>query len=177
MSSEKNTAQDKNLRDHVDPSQVNCLNETHEHSLKSILPKGSDSAYLESDADEQLLLNVYFTQRVRLRSIVIQTNEEHIAQGPKIVKLFMNRSSIGFEDVEDASEAQTAQTLQFTEDDVQNGKAIPLRYVRFQNVDSIHIFVASNQEDEETTRIDRIEFFGNLNEGTKDLSGLQREEE
>ncbi|KAL5476951.1 hypothetical protein ACEPAI_3137 [Sanghuangporus weigelae] len=177
MSSEKNTAQDKNLRDHIDPSQVNCLNEIHEHSLKSILPKGSDGAYLESDADEQLLLNVYFTQRVRLRSIVIQTNEKHISQAPKTVKLFTNRSSIGFEDVEDASEAQTAQTLEFTEDDVQNGKAILLRYVRFQNVDSVHIFVASNQGDEETTRIDRIEFFGNLNEGTKDLSGLQREEE
>ena len=40
------------------------------------------------------------------------------------------------------------------------GKRIPLRFVRFQNVNSLHIFVASNQGGEEETMINSIDLFG-----------------
>lgn len=45
----------------LDPLQVNCLNEDNEHTLKSILEQkklNTSVAYLVSDADEQLLLNI-----------------------------------------------------------------------------------------------------------------------
>ena len=46
---------------------MNCLNEVDDHNLKGILSgkaKNTTDSYLLSDADEQLLLNIY----VRLSS-------------------------------------------------------------------------------------------------------------
>lgn len=74
--------------------------------------------------------------------MTIQTSAEHLSQAPKTLKLFINRPSIGFEDVEDADESETAQTLELSEEDVREGKPVTLRYVRFQNVHSIHVRVS-----------------------------------
>ena len=111
-----------------------------------------------SDADEQLVLNItvsrplsrvrgapcrltypipQFNQAVRIRSLVIHT--ANASQGPKLIKLFVNRPNIGFEDVEDASDGEVAQTLELSEDDVRQGKPIQLRFVRFQSVNSLHV--------------------------------------
>ncbi|KAI5122007.1 hypothetical protein M0805_001839 [Coniferiporia weirii] len=173
------TLSDRTLRDHLDPSQLNCLNEATEHPLRGVLAKGvaPSVSYLESDVDEQLLLNVHFNQSVRVRSIVIHVKEENLSYAPKSIKLFINRPSIGFEDVEDASDAETAQVLELMESDVRQNNPIVLRYVKFQKVNSLHIFVASNQGDESTTRIDGIDFFGSVNESTRDLSGLNAQDE
>ena len=45
----------------------------------------------------------------------------------------------GFEDVEDASEPEAAQVLELSSEDVEQGKPIQLRFVRFQSVGSIHV--------------------------------------
>lgn len=76
----------KSLRDQLDPSQVNCLNEAHEHPLKSILSKDApvDSAFLESDADEQLLLNVFVSsgsERLSLTYAVPVSSTRKFAYG------------------------------------------------------------------------------------------------
>lgn len=53
--------------------QINCLNENSDHTLQSIISKRSrnkdESVYLESDADEQLLLTIVVRPR-HLPSIV-----------------------------------------------------------------------------------------------------------
>ncbi|TRM59484.1 PITH domain-containing protein [Schizophyllum amplum] len=153
---------DTSLLDLLDLSQLNCLNESDEHTLKSILggkTRSRDSSqYLLSDADEQLVLNITFNQAVRIRSLVIHT--ANAEEGPKAIKLLVNRPNIGFEDVEDASEGEVAQTLELSEADVREGKPIPLRFVRFQAVNSLHIFVASNQSGADETRIDAVDVFG-----------------
>lgn len=49
------------LLEFLDLSQLNCLNEDSTHTLKSILDqkeRNKSGSYLESDADEQLLLNI-----------------------------------------------------------------------------------------------------------------------
>lgn len=52
----------------------------------------------------------------------------------------MNKPSIGFEDVEDAEAGtEVAQTIELSEDQVRDGQKIPLRFVRFQNVNSLHV--------------------------------------
>jgi TFIIF-interacting CTD phosphatase-like protein len=49
----------QSLLSYVDRSQSNCLNESAEHRLESIVqPHKSSASYLLSDVDEQLLLNV-----------------------------------------------------------------------------------------------------------------------
>ncbi|KAJ7849121.1 PITH domain-containing protein [Mycena olivaceomarginata] len=169
------TTDDVSLLEHVDIQQLNCLNESTDHSFAGIVAQkkvNTTSSYLLSDADEQLLLNIparlgafptRFHQSVRVRSIVIKSSAGE--QAPKRVKLLVNRPSIGFEDVEDAEEPEVAQILDLPEDDVKNGRPIQLRFVRFQAVNSLHIFVVSNQGGADETL-----------ETTKDLRGLKSEE-
>ncbi|EJU05502.1 DUF1000-domain-containing protein [Dacryopinax primogenitus] len=148
------------LLEFLDPSQLNCLNEAEQHGIKGVISnkgKNKSGAWLESDADEELLLNIYFNQAVRVRGLVIQAKE--LPQGPKKIKLFLNKPALGFEDVEDVEEAEAAQVLEVTEENLA-GKPIILRTVRFTRVTSLHIFVASNHGDEDTTRIDAIDIFG-----------------
>lgn len=95
-----------------------------------------------------------------------------------------NKPSLSFDDVEDG--ASVLQELELSADDVREGRRVPLRFVRFQSVNSLHvrasslpssvwfwrcagcslltgdvqIFVVSNQGGEDETRIDSIDIFG-----------------
>ncbi|KAK7015076.1 DUF1000-domain-containing protein [Favolaschia claudopus] len=167
------------LLEHVDIMQLNCLDEVSEHTLSGIVAQkkiNTTSSYLLSDADEQLLLTIPFHQTVRVRSIIIRSSGGDIDQAPKRVKLLVNRPAIGFEDA-DGEEPEVAQILDLTEDDVKNGRPIPLRFVRFQGVNSLHIFVVSNQGGADETRIDAVDVLGMTQETTKDLKGLKQQEE
>ncbi|KAN0128521.1 DUF1000 domain containing protein, partial [Lactarius tabidus] len=164
------------LLEHLDLSQSYCLNEVEGHNLKSILAnktRNTTDAYLLSDTDEQLLLNIHFNQRVRIRSIVLHTADPR--EGPETIKLLVNRSAIGFEDVED--EQQVEQVLEVPEDTIREGQPIVLRYVRFQLVDSLHIFIESNHGNVEQTRIDSIDILGFSDGATKDLSELKKQDD
>ncbi|WVN88871.1 thioredoxin [Cryptococcus depauperatus CBS 7841] len=137
---------------------LNCLNESKDHSLSSILgpekgPRGT--SYLESDVDPELLISIPFQDSVKLKYISIFSSISP-TQAPKTIKLFINLPNIGFDDTESLTPAQE---LVLTPKHVK-GEKIELRYVRFQNVRSLHILVKDNQEDEETTRIDSIDLFG-----------------
>ncbi|KAI0653209.1 DUF1000-domain-containing protein [Cubamyces menziesii] len=164
------------LLEQLDLSQLTCLNEAQEHTLKSIVAnkkKNTGSAYLLSDADEQLLLSLPFSQTVKVRAIALQTS--NVAQGPRKIRLVINRPSLSFDDVED--EASVVQEIDLSEEDVREGRKVPLRFVRFQSVNSLHIFVVSNQGGEDETRIDAIEVFGTPVMGTRDVSGLRKVED
>jgi hypothetical protein len=166
---------EQSLLELLDLSQLNCLNESDSHTLKSIVANKSfntSGAHLLSDADEQLLLNIPFNQKVRVRSIVIKCSNPD--QAPKEIKLMVNKPSLGFEDVEDAEEPTVAQVLELSPEDVKEGKRVQLRYVRFQAVGSLHIFVASNHGEEDETRIDAIDIIGIPAETTKSLAGLKK---
>ncbi|PVF98844.1 DUF1000-domain-containing protein [Serendipita vermifera] len=168
---------DVSLLEFVDRPQINCLNEVSDHTLKSILAghsRNTSDSYLESDTDEQLLLNIPFNQAVRVRGIAIQSNDS--SRAPKLIKIQVNNPNIGFEDVQDAIEPQVAQIIELTEELTSTGKMIPLRFVRFQSVLSLHIFVSSNQGDEDQTRIDSIDIFG-LPGQTSRVSELRNRED
>ena len=51
----------------------------------------------------------------------------------------MNRPTLGFEDAADAKEPEAAQIIELTDEQVAEGKRIPLRFVRFQSVNSLHV--------------------------------------
>ncbi|KAJ3827096.1 PITH domain-containing protein, partial [Lentinula raphanica] len=169
----------------LDLQQLNCLNESSEHNFKSIVSSKSvntSNSYLESDADEQLLLNVAFNQAVRVKSLIIKSTD--IAHAPKKIKLAVNRPNLGFDDVADAEEPAVAQILELDQETVTEGKPVALRFVRFQSVNSLHagcirypIFVVSNHGDEEETKINAIDVIGVPVETTKDLSGLRQKQE
>jgi len=163
------------LLEFIDLSQLNCLNEAEDHTFKSIVSSKSintTTSYLLSDVDAQLLLNIPFNQTVHVRSIVLQSKIKE--QAPKIIKLFVNQPSLGFENVDNPSQ----QDLEISE----QGKAITLNFVRFQRINSLHIFVESNHSDgdgdgaSDRSRIDALDIFGLPVETTKDLSGLRKQE-
>lgn len=78
-----------------------------------------------------------FNQLVRIRSILIKGSVA--AQQPRLIKLFINRPTLGFSDAEDAKEPEAAQIIELTPEQVAQGRRIPLRFVRFQNVNSLHV--------------------------------------
>jgi len=174
----ESTTGDVSLLEFLDLSQLTCLNEDLNHTLKSILQQknrntASDN-YLLSDADEQLLLHIPFNQSVRVRSIIIHGSVKD--QAPSVLKIMANRMNVGFEDIEDAKEPEVSQILDLKEEEVTKGLSVALRYVRFQSVNSLHIFVGSNHGGTDITRIDSIDIFGVPVETTKDLSGLKKTE-
>lgn len=59
------------------------------------------------------------------------------AQAPKVLKVFINLPrSMGFDDAE---RSEATQTLELTEEDYKDDGLIPLRYVKFQNVQSVTV--------------------------------------
>lgn len=55
----------QDLTSTVNLQQVECLNQSDQHTVRSIFTKGSDQ-YLESDCDEQLMISVQFHQPVKV---------------------------------------------------------------------------------------------------------------
>uniref|UniRef100_A0A1A8P1G9 Thioredoxin-like 1 n=2 Tax=Nothobranchius TaxID=28779 RepID=A0A1A8P1G9_9TELE len=138
----------------VNKAGCECLNESDDCGFDNCLVK--DSTYLESDCDEQFLITMAFNQPVKLFSMKLQCSD--LAQAPKVMKVFINLPrSMGFDDAE---RSEATQTLELSEEDYKDDGLIPLRYVKFQNVQSVTLFVKSNLGDEETTKITYLTFIG-----------------
>lgn len=188
----------------MEPKRSSALNEKPNHRLQDILGGPTGGKWLESDADEQLLihftvsrnawaleksrtirltsdpscrcLSSQFKQQVKLSGILLRTLPSQLAHAPKEIKIFANRPGLSFDD---ATADKGDQEAELSEDFVRGGenggggKALSLRFVKFQKVDSLTIAVLSNQSDAETTRIDAIDLYG-VADQTTDMSELQK---
>ena len=72
-----------------------------------------------------------------MRGISIKCSQE--SQAPKLIKIAVNNPNIGFDEVQDAVEPQVAQIIELDAETVTSGNVIPLRFVRFQSVLSLHV--------------------------------------
>lgn len=77
--------------------------------------------------------------------------------GPKSLKLFINQPNTI--DFDGATCSLATQELELTPEEL-DGKIVNLKYVKFQNVHNLQIFVVNNQTDEEVTRIDSLNIIG-----------------
>ncbi|XP_064472018.1 thioredoxin-like protein 1 [Ornithodoros turicata] len=137
---------------YVDKSATECLNESDDHTLASCLASGD--GYLESDCDEQLIISLGFIQPVKLHSLKVEGPPN---KGPKTVKLFINQPrTLGFDQ---ALSMEPTQLLELTAKDLE-GAVVPLRYVKFQNVQNLQILIKDNQAGTETTQINRLVIYG-----------------
>ncbi|CAA0815587.1 PITH domain-containing protein [Striga hermonthica] len=162
------------LLDFVDWSGVECLNQSGSHSLPNALKQGyreDDGLYLESDADEQLLIYIPFTQVIKLHSFVIEGPEE---EGPRTVKLFANREHMGFSNVNDFPPSDTAV---LSEDNLKVTLVLPwLHSSGFYNFVLLTVFIEDNQSGSEVTKVQKIVLHGTTVE-TTDMKGLKKIEE
>lgn len=136
----------------VDKSKSECLNEADDHTFQNLF---QENGYLQSDCDEQLLLNLAFNQPIKLHSLKIKCGAEN---GPKLIKLFINLPRTL--DFDQAVGMEAVQELTLTPKDLSGESPVPVKFVKFQNVQDIQIFVKNNQSGAETTRIDQLSIIG-----------------
>jgi len=150
------------LLEYVDFRSVECLNQQPAHAIENALKQGyreDQGLYLESDTDEQLLIHIPFNQAVKLTSLVIKSTDAE-GKGPKNIKLFKNNPSLGFSEAENQP---AVQEFDLSEKDLE-GQSLTLRFTKFQQLNTLSIFISSNQGDEDTTRIQKIAIFGQSGE-------------
>ncbi|CAG8600180.1 10850_t:CDS:2 [Paraglomus brasilianum] len=140
-------------------NQVNCLNQQGQN-VNNIFK--NDDSYLESDVDEQLIISVQFGQTVKIHSLKLVADD--IAHAPKTIKLYANRLNIGFDET---NRIEATQVLTLSDKDYADNGLVPLRFVKFQSVNNITLFVQDNLGDTETSKIKRIHFIGSPVETTK----------
>ncbi|KAH9999195.1 DUF1000-domain-containing protein [Russula compacta] len=151
-----------NVFAHIDRDNVTALNSTGEGKevIKPWNERGDEQAYIESDADDQLIIRVPFTGSVKLRSLLLKSGPGE--QTPAKVALFANIDNLDFSDAQDKEPLQ-----QF---DVAVGREVgeyTLKPAKFPNVSTITLFFPASQG-AETTRIYYIGFLGQWSERKQD---------
>ncbi len=138
-------ANTQTLWEHIDRERVRCLNESVQDAGRSIIKpwheRDDASAFLESDADQQVLLHVPFTGSVKLHSLLLRSSDT--ASAPSVIKLFLNQAEGGqeldfdaAEEIRADEELQTVQSRQHVE--------YPLKRTKWSNTHSISVFVKDN---------------------------------
>ena len=129
-------------------------------SLKSAQGKGKKKAevkdqgkskdWVESDVDQQMMLYIPCMSMLKVGSIHITSlppKEKDARMRPKIIRIYSNHAyAMNFEQTEDVPEVQSVE-LGPGDWDAETGTAvINLRFVKFQNVTSLTIFVVEGSE-------------------------------
>lgn len=163
-------------------------------SLDKSPSTSDEKDWVESDTDEQLLLFTPFNSAVKLHTLQVNNNspsllfitsmakpndpgqitslpptdteddDDETPMRPKTIKLFTNRPhNLGFDEAEDS---EPTQTIEIAEEDWNDkGTAnLPLRFVRFQNISSLVLFVVDGDGDSEKVRLDRVRLIGESGE-------------
>ncbi|XP_075160092.1 thioredoxin-like [Haematobia irritans] len=140
------------LNTFISKQECECLNEADDHCLSHCLT--SNGGYLQSDCDEQLILSITFNQVVKIHSLKFKAPSQ---LGPKEIKIFINQPrTIDFDQAESMT---SVQDLTLDPKDLE-GTPVNLRFVKFQNVQNIQIFVRNNQSGGEVTQLDYLGFIG-----------------
>ncbi|EDQ92554.1 uncharacterized protein MONBRDRAFT_13362 [Monosiga brevicollis MX1] len=99
------------LFDAIDLPHVTCLNEAASGSIRNVFKpyheREDRTTWVESDADEQLIVHIPFTGDVKLKSITViaEDGDEH----PTRMVAFKNRDDIDFDNADSAPSDQTWQ--------------------------------------------------------------------
>ncbi|KAI8992372.1 galactose-binding domain-like protein [Pilobolus umbonatus] len=149
----------------IDIDNVRCFNEAEpnsgSHIIKPWNERWEDTKYLESDADEQLIVFVPFTGCVKLRSICIRTDRSDHA--PSKMKVFINRDDVDFDAADTYTPVQEFDLVQSSNDVIEYG----VRVSKFSNVRNISLFFPENFG-EDTSIIRFVGFKGEWSEMKRD---------
>ncbi|KAI8069381.1 galactose-binding domain-like protein [Gongronella butleri] len=130
------------LYQRIDHDNVRCLNEAEQDSVKQVIrpwhERMDNDKFVESDADEQLLIYVPFTGIVKLRTICLRTDRGD--EAPSSMKVFVNRDDMDFDAAESYTPVQTWD-LVHQNDDVAEYQT---RITKFTNVRNLTLFFPDN---------------------------------
>ena len=128
------------------------------------------SDWVKSDTDEQLMLFIPFQSTLKVHSLQFTSlpasgKEDDTTLRPKTLKIYKNRAQIlGFDEADDSPATQEIE-LSPDDWDTKTGTAkVDLRFVNFQNVTSLVIFVVDGDGAGDETRLDRIRIVGETGE-------------
>ncbi|TFK66291.1 DUF1000-domain-containing protein [Pluteus cervinus] len=143
-----------NLYAYIDRKNVVALNTVQVGSdvIKPWHERMEETRFIQSDADDQVIVRVPFAGSVRLRSIVIKAGP--MDETPSKVSLFANNPSLDFDDISDQTSSQELEIAQGREP-----FEYPIKPAKFSNVSSITLYFPSSQG-AESTKIYYIGFLG-----------------
>ena len=136
--------------------------------------------WIESDTDEQLMLYIPFTATLKVHTLHITSlppkaeDGDEVPMRPKTIQVYSNRAHVlGFDEAEDVPATQSI-TLRPQDWDEKSGTAkVELRFVKFQNVTSLVIFIVDGEGSGEKVRVDRIRIIGETGE-KRELGKLEK---
>ena len=83
-------------------------------------------------------------------------DDDDVPMRPKTIQIYTNRPHIlGFEEADDVPSAQTV-TISAEDWDATGTATIPLRFVKFQNITSLVIFIVDGDGDGDKVRLDKL---------------------
>lgn len=127
---------------------------------------GDETLVCRSDADNQLIVYVPFNSTLRLSAVIIDGPS---SEAPVVVKLYPNRSTLGFDDVADM---EPAQTLNLKDSDLGKDVQTKLKVVKFTAVNELCLFF-EGAADCDTVAVSRLRFIGTPVQGT-DMAALKK---
>ncbi len=144
--------------------------------------------WIESDTDEQVMLYMPFKASLRIHSLHItslppsssssssttSTSNPTPTLRPKTLKLYTNTAHVlGFDEADGIPPTQEMTLSPGEWDDATGTAKVELRFVKFQNVTSLVLFVIDGEGEGEKVRLDRIRVVGEAG-GRREMGKLEK---
>lgn len=146
------------LSDKIEKSECYARNESAQFPWTNLLI-GDSRLGCKSDADEQLIIHVAFTEFVKVHSIKLTEFNmgAEPENNPTRIQLFVNRYNLGFEDIDDVDPTSV---LELTPQDLrEDADPIQLKFVQYQRVKGITLFIEDNNGGD-VSALGGLKFFG-----------------
>jgi hypothetical protein len=162
------------VTDQVDVRGLDLLNADPAQGSARVLFEASkpgatkEKDWVESDTDEQLMLYVPFQSTVKIHSVHITSHAASVSEDdtaevarPSKLRLYVNRiSNLGFDEAGDVQATQEIEIKESQWDAKTKTVKVDLRYVKYQSVSSLVVFVEAVEGSGEKCRIDRLRVVG-----------------
>ena len=138
--------------------------------------------WVVTDTDEQLMLYVPFQATLKVHTLHITSyparpsaeGEDDVPMRPRTIRVYSNRAHVlGFEEADDIPATQEIILAPQDWDEKTGTAKVELRFVKFQNVSSLVVFIVNGEGSGDQVRVDRIRIIGETGE-KRELGKLEK---
>mmetsp|Transcript_13342 Transcript_13342/g.15282 ORF Transcript_13342/g.15282 Transcript_13342/m.15282 type:complete len:176 (+) Transcript_13342:40-567(+) len=156
----------EDLTAYIDKKSVEGFNVAKAYPIDNALFNKTEVSFTKSDSDPQILINLSFTSPAKIKFFELRGTSNTKAR-PKTIKIFKNKVTADFDECEND---EPTQEITLKEADY-SGKT-ELKFVKFQSVTSLTIFIQDNCG-ADTTEFSSLTFYG-LRSGDMDVKQLKK---